>query len=355
MPQRTNDFQKIVTLIQEALVPTGAKVIASHMVPGLTPGRFREIDVFIETSIGPYSMKIAVEAKDESRRFDVTGMEEIVGKYKGRNNIVVDRIVVITHRGYSAEAEALARAENIVIMTLDEVEAHDWIKSLGCPVHGLPPWLEIKENQSFKLQLGPHIRFVKFTPSIGTVEEDRAAVTEGRIICRCHGHDKGSLIQHAHMVLFRYVLPNKVLTDKLKETASLARGSSILVASRDVPPNHLLRFRGKDYPITSYSVEIGYVDTVAPMEVKQLALKDDSGKRSFMQYSEAKSQDLTVTMLMPYDKQFERGVVKINYRDKYREPTRTWELREGKWIDVPTEPDAANKDKADPNSQQPPL
>lgn len=108
MPRRTNFFQNLVTLVQQALVPTGAKVLASHMVPGLTPGRTREIDVYIETAIGPYSMRIAVEAKDESRKFDVTSMEEIVGKYRGRNNVSVDKVVVVTHRGFTLEAAALA-------------------------------------------------------------------------------------------------------------------------------------------------------------------------------------------------------------------------------------------------------
>ncbi len=34
MPKRCNDFQDLVTLIQEALVPQGAKVTPSAMVPG---------------------------------------------------------------------------------------------------------------------------------------------------------------------------------------------------------------------------------------------------------------------------------------------------------------------------------
>ena len=222
MPKRTNSFQNLVTLVQEALVPTG-KVIASHMVPGLTPGKFREIDVYIETAIGPYSIKIAVEAKDESRKFDVTSMEEIVGKYRGRNNVSVDKVVVVTHRGFTPESEALAGAERIECMTLSEAEGHDWLGIVTCPVHG-PVVRSFTGPQPFILKMDPHVDYVGVDPPIGSDEENRAAVTEGRLLCRCHGNDCGNLMGLAHAYLFREVLPNPEIIRKLKEVASEGRG-----------------------------------------------------------------------------------------------------------------------------------
>src|ERR1017187_8305461 len=219
MPQRTNEFQKLVTLIQEALVPQGAKVTPSAMVPGLTPGKFREIDVLVETPIGPYNIKIAVEAEDESRRFDVTAMEELVGKYKGRNGIAVEKVVVITHRGFTTEAEALAKAERIDTLTVAEVETSEWIQRLTCPVHGPPPWANTDKDQLFKLQMDPHVEGVTFSPSLGSTELAHPAVVEGRICCRCHNQDFGTVAALAHHVLVFGVLPNKVVMDKLREVA----------------------------------------------------------------------------------------------------------------------------------------
>ena len=81
MPRRTNDFQELVSLVQKALVPSGAKVTDSPLVdvPGMSEPR--EIDVLIETAVGPYHMKIAVEAKDNRRKMDSTQFESLIGKY----------------------------------------------------------------------------------------------------------------------------------------------------------------------------------------------------------------------------------------------------------------------------------
>ena len=58
MPQRSNDFQELVSLIQKALAPAGARITDSALVdiPGL--GDSREIDVLIETEVGPYNIKL---------------------------------------------------------------------------------------------------------------------------------------------------------------------------------------------------------------------------------------------------------------------------------------------------------
>src|SRR5947209_8616319 len=105
MPKRCNDFQNLVTLIQEALVPLGAKVTPSAMVPGPSSGTLREIDILIETPVGPYDIKIAVEAKDEGRKMDATKIEAIIGKYRGRGSLVVNKVVVVAHRGFTEEAK----------------------------------------------------------------------------------------------------------------------------------------------------------------------------------------------------------------------------------------------------------
>jgi hypothetical protein len=73
MPKRTNDFQQLVHMIQLAFAPTGAKVTESVL------DHTREIDVLIEAPVGPYHVKIAVEAKDQKRPLDVSVIEEMVG------------------------------------------------------------------------------------------------------------------------------------------------------------------------------------------------------------------------------------------------------------------------------------
>ncbi len=339
MPRRTNFFQNLVTLVQQALVPTGAKVLASHMVPGLTPGRTREIDVYIETAIGPYSMRIAVEAKDESRKFDVTSMEEIVGKYRGRNNVSVDKVVVVTHRGFTLEAAALASAERIECMTLAEAEGQDWLGIITCPVHG-PVARSITGPHTLKLKMDPHVEYVGFDPPIGSHEENRAATAEGRLLCRCHRTDVGSLVDVANAYLFGEVLRSPQIIGKLNEVASEGKGTAAVHLTRPIP-NHVLRFREHDYPIASISVRIRYINSEAPFETKRYTMRDSSGTETSVQYGEAKTGGKVFEMLMPFGEQFQRGVLKLSDDEASdREPDyymnadfkgAIWEWKDARW------------------------
>lgn len=324
-------------------MPTGAKVISSHMVPGLIPGKFREIDVYIETKIGPYLVKIAVEAKDESRRFDVTSMEEIVGKYRGRNNISVNKVVVITHRGFTAEAIALAKTEDIEILTVEEASDHDWARAFPCRVHG-DSCPRREPPKTFSIKMPPYLEMITFTPSTGSTEDDIAAVREGRIICKCHGTDQGNLIQIGHLYIAHQVLPNKELMAKMVEVAAQKSGKSALTVTLPISshllPNHVLRFRNKDIEIKSISLRVRYVDATAPFVVRQMVMKDAEGKESFVQYGEAEVAGKMVSMLMPFGNGFERGILKIDDPgpceeiDFYLKPEYKgdyWQYRDGIW------------------------
>src|SRR5688572_30197600 len=103
MPKRTNEFQKIVALIQSALAPEEAVVTESAIVS--IDGFDREIDVLIEAEVGMYRMKVAVEAKDHGRPLDVTAIEAVLGKYGAANRGVrVNQVVVVSRSGFTPQA-----------------------------------------------------------------------------------------------------------------------------------------------------------------------------------------------------------------------------------------------------------
>jgi len=104
MPQRTNEFQKLVALINIALAPNGAKVTESAMVHAPGFGELREIDVLIESEVGPYRIKVAVEAKDHKRKLNIQDIEAIIGKYCSSGSLAVEKVVVVSRRGFSKQA-----------------------------------------------------------------------------------------------------------------------------------------------------------------------------------------------------------------------------------------------------------
>jgi len=148
MPKRTNDFQELVDLIHRALVPKGAKIGSSVMLPSST-GDMREIDVLIESDIGPYCIKIAVEAKDHNRKLDVTEIDNLIGKYTdGKLNI--NKIIIVSRSGFTdlAYKKAVNSHLDIELKTLKEAKEISW---------------DDKIPQDIILNIPPHLLDIKLS------------------------------------------------------------------------------------------------------------------------------------------------------------------------------------------------
>lgn len=126
MPRRTNDFQELVSLIQQVLMPTGAKVTESAMIETTDGRTAREIDVLIDSAIGPYRIRIAVEAKKESRKMDEARFDAIVGKYLQDGGVRVNKVVVVAYAGFTQGVIERATLLDIELVTLREAESIDW-------------------------------------------------------------------------------------------------------------------------------------------------------------------------------------------------------------------------------------
>ena len=241
MPQRTNDYQQLVHLIQMAPAPVGAKVNESVMIPG--QDTLREIDVLIETDVGPYSVKIAVEAKDFKRPLNVTEIEAVIGKYSGNGGIAVNKVVVVAKRGFSDAAEKRAKEARIELLTIKEAKESDWSK--------LAP-----ETMCFRME--PHIDRVDLVPPISATSSGGNPISNGRIVCKCHGNDKGSPAQWANWFLKTQVLPNTALLERLEQEAK-RRGGQIMAAVPLPLPGHNFLYDGRTCQIDELVFNVHYV------------------------------------------------------------------------------------------------
>lgn len=111
MPKRTNDFQELVSLIERAFSPVGARITESALTVGMDETNLREIDVLIEHGNGDYALRLAVEAKDEGRKMTQDRFEAILGKYRTASGIEADEVVVVSRRGFSQPVKQRAKKE----------------------------------------------------------------------------------------------------------------------------------------------------------------------------------------------------------------------------------------------------
>lgn len=135
MPQRENDFQRVVTAIQRVFAPKGAKVTPSAMVQEKS-GAMREIDVLVEYQSGLYPIRIAVEAKDLKRKIDLVHLDQYIGKYNSRGGISVSEIIIVA-KSFTESAKRKAEFVRMQLHTIESIEA-DKISFFDGPPPDLP-------------------------------------------------------------------------------------------------------------------------------------------------------------------------------------------------------------------------
>jgi hypothetical protein len=79
MPKRTNEFQKIVLLIQKHAA-AGVIVTESKLFRDKITGAAREVDICLASDIAGYQMVVSIECRDRGRRTDVQWVEEMKSK-----------------------------------------------------------------------------------------------------------------------------------------------------------------------------------------------------------------------------------------------------------------------------------
>jgi len=131
MPKRSNDFQKLIYLIENVLNDGNAKVIQSAEVVDNDTGNIREVDILIESIIGTHNVKIGIECVSKSRSADVKWIEEMSRKHE---SLGTNKLILVSKSGFTKSAKIKASKQNIEIYTLEDAEKIDW----KAKVHKIP-------------------------------------------------------------------------------------------------------------------------------------------------------------------------------------------------------------------------
>ena len=75
MPPRTNEFQKLVKVINHRLAPAGAKITESAMLFDREAETEREVDILIEGNILNCNITIGIECATNRRPLDILKLE----------------------------------------------------------------------------------------------------------------------------------------------------------------------------------------------------------------------------------------------------------------------------------------
>src|SRR5206468_10198215 len=120
-------------------------------------------------------MKVAVEAKDESRKMDIVRFESIVAKYGPTSGIKVDKVVVVSSAGFTEQVHKRAELEGFELLTLTEALTSKWPE---------------KVPQKLVFAIQPHLAGIHLLPANRMVAP--RSLHDARFVCTCCGKDHGS-------------------------------------------------------------------------------------------------------------------------------------------------------------------
>lgn len=122
MPKRSNDFQKLVALIN-GCIRQGAQVTESALLADKITGEKREVDILISKPVADYPINIAVEVIDWKRKAYTPWVEAMHSKHE---HLLTNKLVLVSRSGFSKPALTKAEFLNIDTITLEEALGTDW-------------------------------------------------------------------------------------------------------------------------------------------------------------------------------------------------------------------------------------
>ena len=123
MPARSNDFQRLIFLIQKQLANSSLVVVTeSRMLRDRRDGKEREVDVVVEFTQHGAPFILSIECRDTSRKVTVEHVEQLLKKHEARS----DKLIIVSRSGFTKNAGELAAQYRVEAVTLQSAVDVDW-------------------------------------------------------------------------------------------------------------------------------------------------------------------------------------------------------------------------------------
>ena len=123
MPQRSNDYQRLILAINEQLADSDAIIEESKLLYDHESEKNREIDIYIETRSGPYSTSIGIECTDKSRPLDTSKVSELIHKHRVCG---INKTIIVSRLGLSKSALKVAQKNGVEAITFGQAKDITW-------------------------------------------------------------------------------------------------------------------------------------------------------------------------------------------------------------------------------------
>ncbi|MBA6391482.1 restriction endonuclease [Colwellia sp. BRX10-3] len=197
MPQRTNDFQKLILRIHEILLPNGASLTESKMILDEDSGSVREVDICIETTIINQKLMFMIECRNHSRKQSTEWIEQLITKAK---SLKANKVIAISHKGFYKPAIKLANKHGIETLDLVEAQNKDWDR------YKIQPGIALISHESYQLH-GISIYIADSATPFNQIDNTTPVFYQGK--------ELGSIIEFIEYYFKEHLTPE--LDDKMGE------------------------------------------------------------------------------------------------------------------------------------------
>lgn len=267
------EFQYLVALLSAAESPDAVRVESGAMVYDESAEKKRDVDVCVtfKDSKGIISHVIGIEAKDHTRKLDVTHIEQLWAKLADMPSIDERRIV--SAHGYTKAARTKAAKKNVKLLNLQEVDSLSSFSAHHPIKLSTLPW-------TFR-----HLNWVA-SPSIELISEpplDVSLLNESIPFVDGNGEpyqDLPNLLE-----LYKHAM-NTGMDElrSLEEVQKFSDGINIPVkVPKLIPEGAFLNINGQLHPLNSIVLEGQVVWSVEEPKTSYHVLKNDSDGTLYVQ------------------------------------------------------------------------
>ena len=116
------EFEKLAADIQRQLAP-GARVETNIKLQGKRSGIERQIDIFVQQTVGQYEIRIIIDCKDYKKPVDVKDIEAFMGMVE---DVGANKGAMIAATGFTSTAKQRAKDAGIDLYQLVETRDTKW-------------------------------------------------------------------------------------------------------------------------------------------------------------------------------------------------------------------------------------
>ena len=128
MPRKGRSLEKLVAFLEKTLGPQGIKVKSPDYIRGCISKSLREIDISLRSHTSSSEILVIIECRDRKGTEDVTWIEQLPSK---RKDVGAHKAVAVSSTGFSSGAINMAKAEDIELRTLEEVNPNEILLWFG--------------------------------------------------------------------------------------------------------------------------------------------------------------------------------------------------------------------------------